>query len=788
MIKHNMLIAYRNSLRYKSSFFINLIGLSTGLACVILIFLWVNDELRIDQFHVHGDRLYQVLENVDQGTGMITRLSTSGPTAEALATEMPEVEMAVTSTLEWGGMSFVASTEDLDIAAKGLYAGVDFFRMFSYDLVEGDPKQVLSDKKGIVISESLAKSLFGTTDNIVGKTVTLNHKTDYQVRGVFKDIGLNSSHHFDVVISFELFRDENEWVRNWFNTAPQTHVLLKPGTDIAQFNKKIFDLVRTKTEGKASHRSPFVRLESDGYLYGRYENGALAGGRIDYVKLFSIIATFILLIACINFMNLSTARASRRIKEVGVKKAIGAMRRNLISQYLGESILIAFFSLAVALLIVWGLLPKFNEITAKQLTLIIDPTFMLFVVGIVLLTGIVAGSYPALYLSRFNPAAVLKGKLTNLAGEVWARKGLVVFQFALSIMLIVSVWVVYKQINFIQTKNLGYDKDNVVIMGREGVVFEKQEAFLNEIRKVPGVVAASASGHDMTGHNGGTYGVEWPGKNPDDRTEFERVTVDYGMIELLGVTMKEGRSFSKDFGGEDEKIIFNEAAIAFMGLTDPVGKKIKLWDKEREIIGVVRDFNFETFHEQVKPLFFFLGPEDTDNIMIKIAAGEERETIARLEKFYSTFNPGFPFSYRFLDDDYQELYTAERRVATLSKYFAGLAVLISCLGLFGLAAFTAERRMKEIGIRKILGSSNRSIVFLLTSEFTTMVLIAIVIALPASYYMVRSWLGGFVFRIELHWWFFAGSAVVALFIAWFTVGIQTLKASRVNPTECLRSE
>ena len=606
MIKHNMLIAYRNSLRYKSSFFINLIGLSTGLACVILIFLWVNDELRIDQFHVHGDRLYQVLENVDQGTGMITRLSTSGPTAEALATEMPDVEMAVTSTLEWGGMSFVASTEDLDIAAKGLYAGVDFFRMFSYDLVEGDPKQVLSDKKGIVISESLAKSLFGTTDNIVGKTVTLNHKTDYQVRGVFKDIGLNSSHHFDVVISFELFRDENEWVRNWFNTAPQTHVLLKPGTDIAQFNKKILDLVRTKTEGKASHRSPFVRLESDGYLYGRYENGALAGGRIDYVKLFSIIATFILLIACINFMNLSTARASRRIKEVGVKKAIGAMRRNLISQYLGESILIAFFSLAVALLIVWGLLPKFNEITAKQLTLIIDPTFMLFVVGIVLLTGIVAGSYPALYLSRFNPAAVLKGKLTNLAGEVWARKGLVVFQFALSIMLIVSVWVVYKQINFIQTKNLGYDKDNIVIIGREGVVFEKQEAFLNEIRKVPGVVAASASGHDMTGHNGGTYGVEWPGKNPDDRTEFERVTVDYGMIELLGVTMKEGRSFSKDFGGEDEKIIFNEAAIAFMGLTDPVGKKIKLWDKEREIIGVVKDFNFETFHEQVKPLFFSL--------------------------------------------------------------------------------------------------------------------------------------------------------------------------------------
>jgi ABC-type antimicrobial peptide transport system permease subunit len=260
------------------------------------------------------------------------------------------------------------------------------------------------------------------------------------------------------------------------------------------------------------------------------------------------------------------------------------------------------------------------------------------------------------------------------------------------------------------------------------------------------------------------------------------------MIELLGVKMKEGRSFSKDFAGEDEKIIFNEAAIAFMGMTDPIGKKIKLWDKEREIVGVVKDFNFETFHEQVKPLFFFLGPENTGNIMIKIAAGGERETIARLEEFYSTFNPGFPFSYRFIDDDYQELYTAERRVATLSKYFAGLAVLISCLGLFGLAAFTAERRMKEIGIRKILGSSNRSIVYLLTGEFTTMVLIAIVIALPASYYMATTWLGGFVFRIDLQWWFFAGAGFAALLIAWFTVGIQTLKAARVNPTECLRSE
>ena len=487
-------------------------------------------------------------------------------------------------------------------------------------------------------------------------------------------------------------------------------------------------------------------------------------------------------------MNLSTARASRRIKEVGVKKADGCDEKEPNRSIPGRIDVNGLVFIWRSILIVWALLPKFNEITAKQLTLSIDPTVALFILIVVTVTGLIAGSYPALYLSRFSPASVLKGKLSSLTGEVWARKGLVVFQFVLSIMLIVSVWVVYEQINFIQTRNLGYNKDNIIIISREGNISQKQEAFFNEVRKVQGVVAASASGHDMTGHNGGTYGVEWTGKNPDDRTEFERVTVDYGMIELLEVKMKEGRSFSKDHGAENEKIIFNEAAIAFMDMKDPIGKKVKLWGEDREIIGVVKDFNFETFHEQVKPLFFFLGPENAGNIMIRIERGKEQETLARLEKFYNTFNPGFPFSYRFLDEDYQELYTAERRVATLSRYFAVLAVLISCLGLFGLAAFTAERRMKEIGIRKILGASNRGIVYLLSGEFTKMVLIAVAIALPASYYIVTLWLDGFVFRIDVRWWFFACSGLAALFIAWLTVGIQTFKAARVNPTECLRSE
>ena len=618
--------------------------------------------------------------------------------------------------------------------------------------------------------------------------VELEHNKQFQISGVMADLPAYSSAQFEYVLSFEGFREENEWVRNWFNTAPQTHILFRPGTDVAAFNKKIFDLVRTKTEGKANHRSPFVREYRKAYLHNRYENGALVGGRIEYVRMFSIIAGFILLIACINFMNLSTARASRRLKEVGVKKAIGARKSTLVGQYLSESILMAFISLGVALLLVVLMLPKFNVITEKHLTLTFDPLFISVLLGIVLFTGLVAGSYPALYLSKFNPAVVLKGKLTGLIGEAWARKGLVMFQFTLSIMLIVSVWVVYKQINFIQTRSLGYDKDNVMIIFSEGKVNESAETFLQEVQKIDGVAGASSTGHDMTGHNGGTYGIEWEGKDPNDRTEFERVSVNYDFIELMGIEMKEGRTFSKDFGDEESKIIFNEAGIKFMGMKDPVGKKVKLWDNDVEIIGVAKDFNFESFHEVVKPLFFFLNIKNCRNMMVRIEKGKEQETIARLESFYKDFNPGFPFSYRFLDEDYQQLYASERRVATLSKYFAGLAILISCLGLFGLAAFTAERRVKEIGIRKILGSSNRAIVYLLSGEFTKMVVVAIAIALPASWYFASKWLEGFAFHIDLEWWFFAGSGLVALLIAWLTVGFQTIKAARINPTECLRSE
>lgn len=787
MFRHNLLITYRNFLRHKGSFLINLIGLSTGLACVLLIYLWVHDELTIDKFHEHDARLYQVLEQVDQGGGVITRITTAGPTAKALEEEMPEVERAVTATYI---APYVLTIEEKNQTADGIYVGKDFFHLFSFELIHGDKQQVLADKASIVISESLAKNLFGTTENIIGKVLEWQHEKPYQVAGVFKDIPSNSSLQFDFALTFEEFWDNNEWVRNWYNTAPQTYVLLKEGTDVEKFNEKIWDLVRVKTEQNASHRSPFVVRYSDHYLYGRYENGVLTGGRIDYVKLFSLVAGFILLIACINFMNLSTARASRRMKEIGIKKTIGARRRTLIFQYLSESSLMALLSLLVALFLISIFLQEFNLITEKELSLNLSGRFLAMLIGSVGITGLLAGSYPALYLSGIKPISILKGKLYNISGESWARKGLVVFQFAISIILIVTVLVVYQQIEYAQTKNLGYEKDNILFFNRSGQLYEgeKFETFLGEIKKLPGVLEASSSGHDMTGHNGGTYGVRWQGKDPEDRTEFERFAANYGLIELLGIEMASGRTFSKEFGADTAKIIFNEAGIEYMGMEDPIGQTVTLWGHEVEIIGVTKDFHFESFHEEVKPLFFWLAPERGDYAMVKIQTDQTQETVAAIEDIFAEFNPGFPINVKFLDDDYQALYVAETRVSTLSRYFAGLAIIISCLGLFGLAAFTAQKRLKEISIRKILGSSMWNIVKLLSADFTKMVGVAILLALPISYLITQNWLEGFAYKIDLEWWYFGGSAALALFIAWLTVAIQTLKAASVNPVECLRDE
>jgi predicted permease len=739
----------------------------------------------MNTFHEKKARLFQVMEHQKYADEIMTTTSTPGILAETLKEEFPEVEFAATTA--WVS-KYTLSIKDHNVKAEGFHVGKDFFEIFSFKLVEGDAAQVLQDKFAMVISRDLAKKLFGTEQNAVGKMVELQHEKSFHITGVFEGTPSASSIQFDFVMSFEQFKDENKWVLEWGNNGPSTYITLKEGADPKAFEAKIKGYIKGKDE--QSNVTLFLQPYSERYLYGNFENGQPAGGRIEYVRLFSIIAIFILIIACINFMNLSTARASRKAKEVGIKKSVGAQRGSLIFQYLSESILTSFMAFIVAWLVVWMFLPQFNLITGKKITLAFsDWELILVFSGITILTGLIAGSYPALYLSGFKPAAVLKGEMKGSIGELWARKGLVVFQFFLSVVLIVSVLVIYKQIQFVQTKNLGYKKDHLIQFPMEGKTKTNLQTFLTELRRIPGVVNASSTGHSFLGRNNNTSGLQWPGKNPDDLILFENVGVNYGMLETLGVELADGRFFSEEYGNDTTKIIFNETAVRIMNLKNPVGQKIKLWDQyDLEIVGVVKDFHFQSLHDAVNPLFFRLAPDNTWTIMIRLEGGKEKETLAKLTDFYRTFNPGFTFDYRFQDQEYAQQYESEQRVATLAGYFASMAIVISCLGLFGLATFTAERRLKEIGIRKALGSSSTNIVLLLSGDFTKMVLLSIFIGLPVSYFLLDHWLQRFAFHVPLEAWYFVAAGLIALIIAWLTVASQAIKAAGVNPVKCLRTE
>ena len=785
MFHHNLLLTYRNFRRHRSSFFINLLGLSSGLALTMLIYLWVNNELNVDKFLKKDGQLFQVLQNTHRTNGIETIEATPGPLAKALVEEIPEVEYSASVIpTTFNASKGVISIEDNRIRSTAQYVTRDFFKIFSYRIIHGDKDQVLSKKREVVISEELAVKLFGSTEDAVGKEFDWNSQSVNGVcivSAVFELPPPNATNHFDLLLNYEWFEEVHP-ITGWGNSSPRTYVLLKEGVSRGEVHDKIKDFIKLKD--KDLNTTLFLQRYSDRYLYGRYENGQLAGGRIEYVRLFSIIAVLTLLIACINFMNLSTARSLRKVKEVGIKKVIGAGRKTLFSQYLLESIAMAFLSLIVAVLLVVIFLPRFNSITGQQLSLDFDTNMVWITLGATLLTGIVSGGYPSLFLSGFNTVNALKGRLNTSFKDVWARKGLVVFQFTISVMLIIAVWVVYKQIEFIQSKNLGYERDHVIYFNIE----KMSETFLSELKDIPGVINAGG-GNITTGRSpGGTGDVHWDGKNPDDKTFFSTLWMSYDLIETLDMEIVAGHAFSRDFGSHDQ-IIFNEAAISRMELDNPVGTIVRMANQERKIVGVVKDFHFESLYEEVKPCALLLAPiQYAPRISVRIKTGTERVTIDQLEKVCKKHNPDLTFDFKYMDDDYQLLYASERRVADLSGYFAVFAVLISCLGIFGLAAYKAERRTKEIGIRKVFGSGVWDIIHLLSSDFTKMVIVAIFIALPLSYLFAKSWLEEFAYRVELEPGVFIGAGLMVLFVAWFTVGLQTVKAARISPAECLKDE
>jgi len=787
MLRHAILIFFRNFKRYKGASFINLFGLSIGLASALLIYLWVNDELKMDHFgELDSERHYQIMVNANYQGGIQTHDYTHGPLTEALVKEFPEVEYAIPMIAQ-SYYEGVLAFEDELVRAIPHFVGKGYFNVFRCDFVSGSKQTALSDKNNIVISENMARGLFRNVDEAVGKTITFKGEFftgPYTVSAVFSP-SAEISEEFDVLFSYDLFLEERPDFRKWSNEGTLAHLVLTEGVNLEEFNAKIKDFLTTKL--KNTKLTLFAQKYSERYLYGKYENGFPVAGRMVYVRIFSLIAIFVLIVACINYMNLSTAQAARRIKEIGVKKAIGAQRKTLIYQCFGESMFMTFLALILAIGIVIVLLPQFNQITEKQLSIINATGIIIPALIITILTGLISGIYPGLYLSGFKPVLALKGKTGGNSGVLWLRKGLVVFQFAISVILIIAVIFTYRQIDYIQETNLGYDNEHLISFRKEGKMVEDADAFSAAVRNLPGVVNISSMCGSLPGNISGGSNLRWKDQEEEERKiDFDFIEGGYDMADVLKVELLEGRLLSRDFPTDEDAIVVNQTAARIMGHEDPVGEKL-FKGGMYTIVGMVKDFHFEGMYEEIGP-FFFLVDTECENFVAKIAAENQRETISRIEELHASFNPGFPFEFNFIDENYEKLYKEEARIATLSKYFAAIAIAVSCLGLLALTAFSTQRRFKEIAIRKVLGSTSLGIVKLLSKEFIILILLSIIIALPIGYFLMKNWLDGFSYRVGLEPVYFILAGVSILVLAWLTIMAQTARSAKVKVTESLRGQ
>jgi putative ABC transport system permease protein len=792
MLKNYFKTAWRNLVRNKAFSVINIAGLALGMACSLLIIMWVNDEKSVDGFHKNGKHLFQVYETNFYDGKIDASYPTQGLLAEELKKVIPEVKYA--SGLDYASAPGTMSTfavNDKVIKMNGCYAGEDFFKMFSYPLLQGNTTLAMNAPGTIAISKKMAAYFFGSAEKAIGKSILMENKDALQVSAVFENLPANSSMQFDFLRTWPDFVKENDWVHNWGNTSPQTFVQLRDDADASKTQAKIKDFIyRYQEKNKSFVTEIDLQLYPEKYLHSTFKNGKIDGGRIEYVNLFTIVAVFILLIACINFMNLATAQSAKRAKEVGLRKVIGAMRSSLIRQFIGEAMLLTFISVIIAFALVSLLLPAFNNITGKHISIpVSNPFFWLSLTGLLLITGFVAGSYPALFLSSLNPVKVLKGSLKFSSAAVFFRKGLVVFQFVLSIILIVSMIIIYQQTNYIQTKNLGYDRENLLYVPIEGELIKNYTVFKEEALKLPGIVDVSKMRNSPTIIEHHTGSISWPGKDPNVSVSFADGVVGYDFVKTMKLQLKDGRDFSKNFSGDSVGFILNETAVNKIGFKDPVGQTMVWGNHPGKVIGVLKDFHFSSMHQNIDPLIVRLDENwPWGTILVRTKAGNTKEALAGLEKLSKALNPKFPFTYQFSDQEFSNLYKSEEIVSRLSDYFAMLAIFISCLGLFGLATFTAAQRTKEIGVRKVLGASVPDIIGMLSNNFLKLVSIAMLIAFPVAWFAMNKWLQNFAYKINIQWWVFAIAGAATTCIALITVSYQSIKAAVANPVKSLRTE
>jgi len=780
MFRNYLKITLRHIRRHKGYSFINIVGLAIGMACCILILLWVQDELSFDRFHENKDQIFRVVseDNTTDRAYIIWR--TSPPLGPALKEEFPEI-LNATRFSDWG--TYLVRWVEQVGSERGGFADPAIFEMFTFPFIKGDPNTALNDPTSVVITESMARKYFGDDDPL-NQTVIFDNRLSRIVKGVIKDVPRNSSLQFDFLVQFvtlNQFIDSRYFFDDWDVLGFHTYVLLPKDFNIPNLNQKIADF-HEKHEPSIKLRlflQPFTQI---------YLHSVEGGGPIIYVYIFSIIAIFILMIACINFMNLSTARSASRAREVGLRKMAGACKRNLILQFYCESMFMALVSLALAMVLVELFLPSFNAFSGKELTMShFNNQMIIGLMTIAVMTGLISGSYPAFFLSSFQPAKILKD--FQKSGSRVFRKSLVVVQFSLSIMLIICTMIVSKQLGFIRTKDIGFNKSHLVFLPNNNQLHRKYDELKSEFLKYPDVSHVTRTSVRIgteTSHE--INEVDWVGKEVDKKIQFHVVYIDFDFVEAFQMEMVQGRHFSKQLTTDTANVILNEEAVRRMGLNDPVGKRLTAFEREWTIIGVVKDFHLLSVRTEIEPIIIKFTEYWYSYIVVRINADHIPDTINHLRDVSEKLAPSFPCEYSFLDDDFDALYRSEQRMGQLFRFFAMLAVCISCLGLFGLASFTAEQSTKEIGIRKVLGASVVGVVVSLSKEFTKWVFLANIIAWPVAYFVMVHWLQSFAYQTQVEIWIFLVSAALALVVALLTVSYQAIKAALANPVDALKDE
>ncbi len=785
MIKSYLKIAIRNLKKHKAYSFINVSSLAIGLACAILIMLWVQDELGYDRFHENSKYLYRVAIQEELSDGTNRYAITPAPLGPVLKETYPEI----TNTARVYKLQSVVRYKDAQFREDCIMVDPSFLKMFTFPLVKGDVNAALDNPHSVIITQEIAEKYFGNREPM-GKTVNINNTFDLIITGILKNVPHNSHLKFNMLVPFILAEKLGSSLDSWHEYQYYTYVQLDKDKTANEVNKKIRDII-VKSDPETNSK-PYLQSLTKIHLHSNTKYDIKGQGDIRYIYILTVIALFVLLIACINFMNLSTARSTNRAKEIGVRKVVGAFRTNIMQQFLGESMLLALIALIIALFMIQLFLPFFNNLSGKQLSLkeIENIGIIVKLLGVAIFTGIISGSYPALLLSSFKPVHILKGTRAKGSRGVAFRKILVVVQFSLSIILVIGADIAYRQLDYIQNKNLGFDKDHLLYVPLEDQAnIQDYYSFKNELKQNSKILGVSASDRILTNIDSKTSGNDWEGKNPNETIYIYRLIVDFDFIETSKMELVEGRSFSLEFPTDLTKaFVVNQEVLKLMGVESAVGKKLRFWGIDGTIIGVVKNFHFKPLHNIIEPIAMLVIPKYLQYAYIRMHPQDISSTIAFIKKSWAKVYPDSMFEYKFLDDDFDTMYRTEQRMSKILNCFSIFAILVACLGLFGLATFAAEKRSKEVGIRKVLGASALNIAIMLFKDFTKWVMLANLIAWPIAYLALNRWLQNFAYRTSINIWPFLVAAILAFLATFLTVSYQSIKSATANPVDSLRYE